>query len=86
MIKTYESMSIEIERAVRKAVAYHQQYGLRITVHPNLRSYMRKTGDEEELIKLAKKLKACLEFASSDTLHLNDYELFSTVTQELIEA
>lgn len=85
MIKTHESVVIEIERALKKAILQFQQFGLKLTVHPNLYHYMEQEGDIIFLKSFAGKLKAKIEFAVSDALHLNDYQLFSTVTNELIE-
>ncbi len=85
LVKTHESVIIEIERALKKAIQHLQQYGLRLTVHPELASYMQAEGDQAFFLSFAKKLKARLEFETSDLLHLNDYELYSTVNKELIE-
>lgn len=85
LIKTHESVVIEIERALKKTVLQHQQFGLRLVVHPGLYQYMENEGETIHLINQAKKLKAKLEFEISDILHLNNYQIFSSVTQELIE-
>jgi ribonuclease G len=85
LIKTHESTVIEIERALKKAMQHLQQFGLRLIVHPDLDHYMEKTSDKEFLDKLAKKMKARLDFETSDILHLNDFHLYSTVTKEILE-
>ena len=85
MIKTHESVVIEIERALKKAIEQLQQFGILLTVHPELDKYMQKEGDKAYFEKFAKKLKAKLEFAVSDALHLNDYQVFSTVTKEILD-
>lgn len=85
LIKTHESVVIEIERSLKKAAAQLQQFGLRLFTHPELDHYMEKTGDKEFLEKLANKMKIELDFETSDQLHLNDFHLYSTVTKELLE-
>lgn len=85
LIKTHESVVIEIERALKKATHKHQQFGLLLTVHPELYKHMKHEGDVSYLAAFAKKLKATLDFKESDLLHLNDFQLISTVTNELIE-
>ena len=85
MIKTHESMVIEIERAIKKATQHLQQFGLCLLVHPDLDLYMEKMEEKEFLDKLAKKMKARLDFETSDLLHLNDFHLYSSVTKELLE-
>ncbi|MCP5470052.1 MAG: ribonuclease E/G [Chlamydiales bacterium] len=85
LIKTHESITIEIERSLKKVTRQLEQFGLRLTVHPSLYAYMRDGGEFEYLEKMAKELKARLEFAEDDTLHLNDYKFFSTVSRQPIE-
>lgn len=85
LIKTHESVVIEIERTFKKVTQHLQQFGLRLFTHPELDHYMEKTGDKEFLDKLAKKLKAKLEFDTAEQLHINDFHFYSTVTQELLE-
>ncbi len=46
---------------------------------------MEKTEEKEFLDELARKMKARIEFETSDKLHLNDFHLFSSVTKELLE-
>ena len=41
--------------------------------------------DIEYLIKTADKMHAQLTFDTDDTLHLNDYVLYSTINNEKIE-
>lgn len=85
LIKTHESVIIEIERSLKKAIQILQQFGLRLLVHPDLDQYMARSSDKEFLDKLAKKLKAKLDFETSDLLHLNDFHIYSSVTKELLE-
>lgn len=84
IIKSHESMSIEIERALKKIVGCQEQYGLRLTVHPELDRYLNII-DKQYLAKLAKELNAQLEFTTDDRLHLNDFNFYSVVTNKKIE-
>ncbi|MFN0065068.1 MAG: Rne/Rng family ribonuclease [Chlamydiales bacterium] len=85
LVKTHESVLIEMERALKKAIELFEQFGIKITCHPLLLRYLKEGGEIEYLQKLAKSLKAKLEFASSDTLHVNDFTLYSTVSKQIIE-
>lgn len=85
LIKTHESVIIEIERTLKKIIRQLQQFGLKLVIHPDLYQYMEKEKEINYMSSLAKKLKAKLEFEVSDTLHLNEYQFFSTITKELIE-
>ncbi|SCC90622.1 Ribonuclease G [Chlamydiales bacterium SCGC AG-110-P3] len=83
-IKNSETVSIEIERAIKKAISVGQQYGLRLVVHPQLNSYMSEI-DKGFLKETAEKMHAQLEFDTDDSLHLNHYTLYSTITEQPIE-
>jgi ribonuclease G len=85
LIKTNESVVIEIERALKKATLQLQQFGLCLVTHPDLYTYMEHSLNREMLESTAKKMKAQLEFRTSDQLHLNDFRIYSTVTKELLE-
>lgn len=83
-IKTHETMSIEIERALKKVIGHCQQFGLLLVTHPDLDRYLN-TIDKHHLKKIADELNAHLEFATDDTLHLNDFHFYSTINQKRIE-
>jgi ribonuclease G len=84
MIKSYESTSIEIERALKKVITYHQQFGIKLVTHPELNRYLNVI-DKRFLLKLAESLNAHLEIASDDNMHLNDFQFFSSITKQRIE-
>lgn len=84
LIKTHESISIEIERALKKVIGHHQQFALKLITHPELDRHLH-TIDKSYLKKLAEELNAHLDFASDDTLHLNDFQIWSTINQKRIE-
>lgn len=84
LVKNLETTSIEIERGLKKAINCGQQYGLKLVIHPEVDEYLRVV-DKEHLIKLAHRLNAQLEFSVDDTLHINDFEFFSTTNRQKIE-
>lgn len=84
-VKTYETMSIEMERALKKAIFLHEQFGLRFVIHPELDKYLNLEGEKSALISIAKNLNAELSFSSSTELHINDFYLFSTVSGEKLD-
>lgn len=85
LVKTHESVSIEIERALKKVIGHHQQFALKLLIHPELDQYLNG-GDKKFLKKLAEELNAHLEFSSDDRLHINDFHFFSTINNKKIEA
>lgn len=84
LIKTYESTSIEIERALKKLIGSQQQFALRLTCHPELDKYLRSQ-DKSYLEKLAKKFNAHLVFETDDNLHLNDFHFYSSTNGKRLE-
>jgi len=84
LVKTHESISIEIERALKKTIAHHQQFAIKLSVHPELVQYLNII-DKEHLMKIAEELNAHLEITSDDNLHINDFHFFSTITNKKID-
>ncbi|BAE80977.1 ribonuclease G/E [Chlamydia felis Fe/C-56] len=85
IIKTPESVVIEIERDLKKVINHKEHTNLCLVVHPEIANYMKQEKDDDELIRLAKHLKAKLQINTSDSLHLNHYQFFSLITGESIE-
>lgn len=83
-VKSHESVSIEIERDLKKAISCQQQFALKLVVHPQLDHYLSH-GDKEYYQELAESLNARLDYETSDTVHINDYQFFSTINHKLIE-
>jgi ribonuclease G len=84
LIKSYESMSIEIERSLKKVIHCAQQFAIKLVVHPELDHYLRHV-DRAFLARIANDNNASLEFSADDGLHLNDYVFYSTTTNKRIE-
>lgn len=84
IIKSHESVSIEIERALKKIIGCHEQFSLKLIVHPELDRYLNVI-DKQFLAKLANELNAQLTFETDDRMHLTDYHFYSGVTNKRIE-
>ena len=85
LIKSHETVVLEIERSLKKIVGHLGVQAIRVTVHPLLMDSMKEHGDVEFFQKFAKKLKADVEFETSDNLHMNAYEFASIVANQPIE-
>lgn len=83
-IKSYESTSVEIERSLKKLILHQNQYALKLVTHPEMSHYL-STQDKEYFQKIANKSNARIEFASNDSLHLNDYCFFSTLNGQSLD-
>ncbi len=75
VIKTHESVSIEIERALKKVLFHQNLQNLQIIMHPELYKFLEQ-GDKAYFLKIIKKAKGSLDFKTKDTLHLNDFEFY----------
>lgn len=84
MVKSHESMSIEIERALKKVIGCLDQYALKLLTHPELDRYLNII-DKQHLLKIAQEQNASLLFEVDDNLHLNEYQFFSSITNKKLE-
>lgn len=84
MVKSHESISIEIERALKKIINCHEQFSLKLVIHPEVDHYL-ETIDKEYLQKIVADRNAHLTFETDDCLHLNEWVFYSTVTNSRIE-
>lgn len=83
-IKSHESVTVEIERALKKVISLQQQFGLCLKVHPELLRYMEEI-DRDYLIDFAEQLNAQLQVEPDDSLHLNEYVFTSSISNQVLE-
>lgn len=84
VIKNHESISIEIERVLKKVINCHRQYALKVIFHPEFDRYL-DSSEKRYLKKTAENLNAHLEFSSDENLHINDFCFYSTINNKKIE-
>lgn len=85
LVKSHESVSVEIERSLKKLILSQNQFALKLVTHPDLNRYL-DGGDKDYFVKITGKANAHLEFAVNDALHLNDYLFYSTLNGQRIDA
>ncbi len=83
-IKSLESTSIEIERALKKALLAKNLKHLKIVVHKSLLDYL-KIEDRNYLEKIFKKRRGDLEFEASENIHLNDFNIINVKNHKKVE-
>ncbi|KPK33543.1 MAG: ribonuclease G [Chlamydiae bacterium SM23_39] len=81
MIKSKESLVIEIERILKKILLFHKQRDIQLFLHPEMLNYL----NQKYFIKTAKKYHGKIEFQGNDNLHLNKYIFISKKTNNPIE-
>lgn len=84
MIKSHESISIEIERAFKKIIAYQGHSSLKLMTHPEMDQQLNLL-DKHYLLKLAAEHTMHLTFGIDDRLHLNEWHFYSTTTNKRVE-
>ena len=63
---------------------YHEQFALKLVVHPEVDQYLNII-DKQYLLKIASDHNAHLVFETDDRLHLNDWQFISTTSNKRIE-
>ncbi len=84
MVKSHESVSIDIERALKKVIKCKEQFGIKLVLHPELDHYLNVI-DKGFLLELAEGLNAHLVFEPNDSVHVNEFQFYSTINNALIE-
>ena len=84
VIKTFDSVAIELERDLRRLIQCQQQYAIKIVVHPELQRHMQRT-DRDFLNQMAEALNARIGWETDDSLHLNAYRFASLIDDRLLE-
>lgn len=83
-IKTHDSVLIDLERDLKKAIFCQKQFALKVLLHPELSKHMTKDG-KKCIEQLAESLNARITWETSDQLHINDYKLMSGINDTSIE-
>lgn len=84
LVKTHESVSIEIERALKKVINCHQIFAIKLKVHPELENYLRVL-DKDYLLKICEQNNAHMEISIDDNMHINDFQFISGINHKRIE-
>lgn len=84
LVKSHETVSVEIERALKKLIGCNNQFALKLVTHPELNRYLEHS-DKNYYTKTAVKANAHIEFGVNDNLHLNDYVFYSTLNGQKID-
>lgn len=84
MVKSDESISIEIERQIKKIILQQQFFGLKLVCHPQLKDYLA-ISDLAHYKEICEKMHAYIEFQADENLHINDFYFISTTNGKRIE-
>jgi ribonuclease G len=82
MVKTPESMSVEIQREISRILGKYQEvHDLRVILHPKVLDRLR-TEDEQLLVDLERKFACKLVFKSDHNFHFEEYRITHDETGE----
>lgn len=86
VVKSAESMSVEVQRAITRAMRMHPDvHELRIHVHPSLIERFR-TEDEELLLDLERRFEGRLSFRSESKFHIEEFKIINAANEAEIMA
>ena len=85
LIKSHESVSIEIERSLKKLLLGQSQFALKLITHPELDRYL-DAADKDYFLRLANKSNARLEFATNHLFHLNEFGFHSSLNGQKLDS
>jgi ribonuclease G len=82
MVKTPETMSVEIQREISRVLGKHQDtHDLKVILHPKVLDRLR-TEDEQLLVDLERKFACKLVFKSDHNFHFEEYKITHGETGE----
>ncbi|MEI8300666.1 MAG: Rne/Rng family ribonuclease [Chlamydiota bacterium] len=84
LIKNHESVSIDIERALKKLLLSEGKRELKLIAHPHIDEYL-KGADKANFQKMAEEFESKLAFGSNDNFHLNQFEFHCMQNDQHLE-
>lgn len=75
LIKKFSTIFIELERDLKEIILCNHQKYLKITMHPEFYQYLQQQERKSSLEKMARRLRASLEFEINDFYYLNDIQI-----------
>ncbi|MBM3191556.1 MAG: ribonuclease E/G [Chlamydiae bacterium] len=84
LIKSHESIVIDIERALKKLLQTECRRKLRLISHPHVDNYLAQN-DKSHFQALATEFESSLVFASNDSFHLNQFEFHCMTHDQPLE-
>jgi len=84
LIKSHETISIELERALKKIINHQHQFALKAVIHPELDQHLSVI-DKQYLMRWAEEHNAKLNFMTDDAIHCNEFYFLSVTNDKRIE-
>lgn len=84
VVKSPESMSVEVQREINRVMAQHPDvHELRVIVHPRVMERLR--ADEQLLVDLERRHAGKLAFRTDATLHYEEFKVLNAQTEQPLD-
>jgi len=85
MVKSYETMSVEIQREISRVLRKHPDvHEIRVVVHPGVLHRLR-TEDDELLVELQRRCAGKFSFKADPGANIEDFKILNVATEQPLE-
>jgi ribonuclease G len=85
MVKSYETMSVEIQREISRILRKHPEvHEIKVVVHPGVLHRLR-TEDDELLVELQRRCAGQFSFKADPAANIEDFRLLNAATDQPLE-
>ncbi len=85
MVKSYETMSVEIQREISRVVRKHPDvHEIKVVVHPGVLHRLR-TEDDELLVELQRRCAGRFNFKADPAANIEDFKILNAATEQPLE-
>jgi ribonuclease G len=85
MVKSYETMSVEIQREISRVLRKHPEvHEIKVVVHPGVLHRLR-TEDDELLVELQRRCAGRFSFKADPAANIEDFKILNAATDQPLE-
>ena len=85
MVKSYETMSVEIQREISRVLRKHPEiHEIKVVVHPGVLHRLR-TEDDELLVELQRRCAGKFSFKADPSANIEDFQILNAATDQPLE-
>jgi ribonuclease G len=85
MVKSYETMSVEIQREISRVLRKHSEvHEIKVVVHPGVLHRLR-TEDDELLVELQRRCAGRFSFKADPAANIEDFKILNAATDQPLE-
>ena len=85
MVKSFETMSVEIQREISRILRKHSEvHEIKVVVHPGVLHRLR-TEDDELLVELQRRFAGQFQFKADPASNVEDFKILNAATEQPLE-